>query len=145
MFCEKCGNKLPEGAKFCGSCGGKTEPGKPVAATAAVNPTPPPPTYTPPAQSAPQPQYHTAPATLYPWQTNSKPLGVGQYIGMFLLMCIPLVNCILLLVWSFGGNVNKNKKNYARATLIMMLIAIAISIAAGGLIAGVLSELSYSL
>jgi hypothetical protein len=25
MFCENCGSKLPEGAKFCGSCGAKTE------------------------------------------------------------------------------------------------------------------------
>ena len=24
MYCEKCGNKLPEGAAFCGKCGIKT-------------------------------------------------------------------------------------------------------------------------
>ena len=37
MFCENCGNKLPDGAKFCGGCGAKTEPVQP-AYTAADEP-----------------------------------------------------------------------------------------------------------
>ena len=60
---------------------------------------------------------------------------------MFLLLCIPLVNFILLLVWSFGGSVNQNKKNYARATLLLMVIAIVLSIVFGGVLTGLLSSM----
>lgn len=51
MFCENCGNKLPEGAKFCGGCGAKTEPVQPAytasAEPAPMRPDPPPSVYTP--------------------------------------------------------------------------------------------------
>lgn len=53
---------------------------------------------------------------------NTAPLTVGQYIGMFLLLMIPIANIILLFVWAFGGDINLNKKNYARASLILGLI-----------------------
>lgn len=39
MFCANCGSKLPEGAKFCGGCGAKTEPVQPDY-TASVEPAP---------------------------------------------------------------------------------------------------------
>ncbi len=56
MFCENCGNKLPEGAKFCGGCGAKTEPVQPAytapAEPAPMRPDPPPSVYTSPAQTA---------------------------------------------------------------------------------------------
>ncbi|NCC04525.1 MAG: zinc-ribbon domain-containing protein, partial [Proteobacteria bacterium] len=31
MFCEKCGSKLPENAKFCAGCGAKAELAQPIA------------------------------------------------------------------------------------------------------------------
>jgi len=102
MFCENCGNKLPDGAKFCGGCGAKTEPVQP-AYTAADAPAParsvPPPAYAPTAQTAYAP--HQPSACL--GKPGSDPLRVGQYIGMLLLMCVPILNIILLFVWSFGG------------------------------------------
>ncbi|NLZ27351.1 MAG: hypothetical protein GX887_00120, partial [Firmicutes bacterium] len=55
---------------------------------------------------------------------GKEPLGVGQYIGMFLLMCVPLLNIIMLFVWSFGSPVNPNRKNFARASLIMAAVLI---------------------
>ena len=45
---------------------------------------------------------------------------------MFILSAIPVVGFICLLVWAFGGSVNLNKKNYARAILIISLIAVAL-------------------
>ena len=30
MFCNHCGNQLPEGAAFCASCGARVEPAQPV-------------------------------------------------------------------------------------------------------------------
>ena len=38
---------------------------------------------------------------------------------MLLLSMIPLVNIILLFVWSFSSQTNKSKKSYARAVLIL--------------------------
>jgi hypothetical protein len=154
MFCESCGTKLPEGAKFCGACGATVETSPPANAApqkpAATSPAPPPPTYTPPPVEVP-PSYQQGYAQPlppnYPIQTNTEPLRVGQYIGMFLLLCIPIVNLILLLVWSFGSSVNRNKKNYARAILILSVIAIVISIIFGAALisalVGLLNNLSW--
>ncbi len=47
---------------------------------------------------------------------------------MLFLMCIPILNLILLFVWGFGSTVNLNKKNFARAALILLVIGIIFSI-----------------
>lgn len=170
MFCENCGNRLLEGAKFCGGCGAKTEPVQP-AYTAAAEPAPPrpapapayaspvraeppyqqayapPPAYASPvraehpSQQAYAPQQHLA----YSGQPGSDPLRVGQYIGMFLLMCVPVVNIILLFVWSFGGSVNPNKKNYARASLILGAIGLILAILFGAALVSIFEELFSSM
>ncbi|MGI6616225.1 MAG: zinc ribbon domain-containing protein [Dethiobacteria bacterium] len=172
MFCEKCGSKLPENAKFCGSCGAKTVPVEPAVATPVHDqpaPPPPPPAqsaaqsytppaqpatqgYTPPAQAAaqsytppaqPATQGYTPPvqAAAHFGQVESEPLSVGNYIVMFLLMSIPLLNIILLFVWGFGSSVNRNRKNFARATLIMFAIMLLFWILAGGMIMGALKSI----
>jgi hypothetical protein len=147
MFCENCGNKLPEGAKFCGGCGAKTEPVQPAhTATAAPvppRPVPPPPVNTPPAQTVPSYQQVYAPPqpAAYSGQPGTEPLRVGQYIGMLLLMCVPILGVILLFVWSFGGSVNLNKKNYARAMLIVCAIGLILSIIFGAALTSIIGEL----
>ena len=137
MFCENCGANIPDNSKFCTGCGtsftgeAPAAPVKqPVQATA---PAPPPqpvyqqrpvqPAYTLPPQ---QPYYNNQAPGYGSMQANREPLGVGSYIGMFILSAIPMVGFIMLLVWAFGGSVNLNKKNYARAILIMSLIAVAL-------------------
>ena len=141
MFCENCGKNLPDGAKFCNGCGAKTEavqPAYPAAAEPApARPVPPPPAYTPPpAQTAYAPQ----PAA-YSGQPGTEPLRVGQYMGMLLLMCVPILGVILLFVWSFGGSVNLNKKNYARAMLIVCAIGLILSIIFGAALTSIIGEL----
>ena len=37
-------------------------------------------------------------------------------------MCIPLVNFIMLLVWAFGSGAPASQSNWAKATLIWMVI-----------------------
>ena len=137
MFCDNCGAQLPDGAVFCGSCGSKTEA---ASKQASVTPTPPPSpepavapaasnsysssqqtSYTPSAQSNPQSSY-SAPGG----SPGVPPMSVGQYVGMILLTMIPFVGIILLFVWAFGSDVNLNKKNLARAQLIMALISIVL-------------------
>jgi len=45
------------------------------------------------------------------------------------LLSIPVVNIICLLVWSFGGARKQVKQSFARATLIMMLLSLILSVA----------------
>lgn len=55
-------------------------------------------------------------------------MGVGQYLGTFILMSIPVLNLILILAWSFSKSVNPNKRNYARAILVLCIIAVALGV-----------------
>lgn len=56
----------------------------------------------------------------------SEPISVGGYLGMFILMGIPLVNIICLIVWICSSN--KNTKNFGLAYLILIGISVGISI-----------------
>ena len=57
-------------------------------------------------------------------------LHFANWVGSMMLPCIPLIGpfiyIIMLFVWSFGSEVPKSKKNWARATLLIMIIAIVI-------------------
>ena len=57
-----------------------------------------------------------------------KPLPVWKYIGIFLLLCIPVLGLVMLFVWSFGESFNRNTKNFARASLILIIIMIVLMI-----------------
>ncbi|RPH36263.1 hypothetical protein EHM92_04805 [bacterium] len=45
-----------------------------------------------------------------------------------LLSAIPIVNIVMLFVWAFGSSTNPSKANWAKATLIWMVIGIALAI-----------------
>ncbi|MEA5060785.1 MAG: zinc ribbon domain-containing protein [Candidatus Pelethousia sp.] len=135
MFCEQCGRQLPDGAKFCDGCGAKNaadqagyqQPSAPVSSA-------PPSSYAAQGYASPQPAATYAPPSYNAPSYNAptEPLSVGQYIGMFLLMCIPIANIVLLFVWSFGHSANLNKRNYARAALILSGVMLVFWLIAGG-------------
>lgn len=56
-------------------------------------------------------------------EENNAVMSVKAWLGTLLLLCIPIVNLILLVVWGFGSG-NENRRNYARATLIVMGIGL---------------------
>ncbi len=133
MKCSKCGATLNYGEKFCTSCGASVDLQANASAQPPVSSPPPvytaPPVYTPPVYTAPQ----TPPVP--PVQQELAPvMTVGNFLGLFLLPALlNAVTCgigglILLLVWAFGSNVNPNKRNYAKAQLIFMLISMAIAV-----------------
>jgi len=57
-------------------------------------------------------------------EPNYKPVSVGDWMITYLLMCIPIVNLILLFVWAFGSNTPQSKANWAKASLLWILVAI---------------------
>ena len=142
-FCTNCGATLEDDKKFCTECGTSVNDA-PVGAA----PTPPSP---PPPQSAPQPQaapvYAQAatatmpppayqPAAAYggdvppPKGSKYEPITTGGYIGIMLLMCIPIVGQILMIIWAFAAR-KVNKRSLARASLIMMVVMLIISFLIG--------------
>ena len=140
MFCEQCGKEIPENSKFCAGCGAKVEPAEVI--VQAVEPeaeTAPAPEPTkdevpkvqqapPPPRPQPVPVAQNSNAQYSSKDNLIKPLSIGAYIGTFIILAIPIVNLIMLLVWSFSDSVNLNKKHLAIAILILILISVVLSI-----------------
>ncbi len=72
-------------------------------------------------------------------------MSMGSWVGTMLLMIIPIVNIILLIVWAVSSTENPNKRNFARAYLIIfavLLVLWLIIVGAGvGTAAGILKQL----
>ena len=56
------------------------------------------------------------------------PVSVGEWMLTMLICFIPVVNIVMLFVWAFGPNTNASKANWAKASLIWMLVGIVLSI-----------------
>ena len=137
-FCTSCGAPLEEDKKFCTACGA------PAAAEGNQNPAQEP-------AAAPQPARASAPAAVQaptyqepppqaayaPAQPAGKPAGlyapIGTlgWLGIMLLLLIPIVNIILLIVWAVGGCQKAVKRSFARATLIFLVISIVLGLVVG--------------
>jgi len=60
---------------------------------------------------------------------RNETLTVGAWVGTLLVLCIPFINIIMLLVWSFGGGeTNTTHTNYSRACLICLVVLFFVSI-----------------
>ena len=140
-FCTECGTNIPDGIQFCTNCGKpmkkaeapvKTE--TPVVETPTVA-VPVPSPVAPPPPPAAQPVASPAPVYAQPVNTGEQPppagspyavMSIGSYIGSSLLMSIPFIGFLICIIWACGGCKNYNRRNFARATLILSLIAVAI-------------------
>lgn len=105
--CPICGREYDDAVSFCTECGVKL--------------------------SHEQPTYTATGEYTHTPEENEKPLSMGSYMLMELLARIPVVNLIVLLIWSFSSDTNANRKNWSRARLIWVaigLVAAALCIAA---------------
>ena len=59
---------------------------------------------------------------------REKPLSVMDWIVVFFLVGLPVLGIILVLYWSFGENVNINKKNFSKAILIVFVLTFGLAI-----------------
>lgn len=121
-YCKECGARLDENMRFCPTCGASLGiSGDNFAA----------PVRQPPSQSLPiYRQTHANGAGVYVHPKFNSAMGTGAYLRTILLMCIPLIGFILTVVWACGGTSNLNKRNLARAYLVLMMIVFAIGISA---------------
>lgn len=58
-----------------------------------------------------------------------------EWMLVYLLMCIPVANIVLLTIWSFDDT-NMQKRNWSRAQLIWMGILIGIIVFVGFMMVG---------
>jgi len=88
---------------------------------------PPAPDYTCPQQKDAEEVIHQPALNIQVLGPETRPLSVGAFLGMMLLMFIPIANLVLLFVWAFGKT-NANRQNYARAALLLLLISVILSL-----------------
>ena len=132
-FCTNCGATLEDDKKFCTECG------TPVNAAEDAQEAAPFPPSVPQAQAAvpEQPRTPAMQQTIYggdappPPGSKYEPITTGGFIGIMLLMGIPVVGQILMIVWACGGCRKVNKRSLARAALIMMVVMLVISFLIG--------------
>ncbi len=133
-FCTECGKEIADGVAFCTECGAKLEvhETKPVSAPTPV-------TQAPPVIQVNNQQPNFSPPTS---DNTNKVVSTGLYIGLMILFTIPIIGFIACIIMAFTVK-NKNIKNYARATLVWMIIALvvlAILIAIVSVIANTLTD-----
>lgn len=136
MKCPYCGFESTEPSHFCAECGRDLTIPAPETAesTPAFTIEPAPASVEETAQTISVPMMESAAGgttTVYHGVLDKKPdkksrwatIGVWGWIGIFILLSIPLVNLILLLVWSFGGANRQVLQSFARATLILGIVS----------------------
>ena len=97
--CPRCGSPVGEQDTFCGECGANLQ-----------NPSMP-------------PEFPRGAQT-----ENTAPLSTLDCLLMILLFAIPIAGLVLMIVWSFSGTVNLNRRNFSRAFLIYYIAAFLASI-----------------
>ncbi|MBQ6426059.1 MAG: zinc ribbon domain-containing protein [Clostridia bacterium] len=134
MTCPYCGAQQPEETRFCTECGkyiGKpeeesAEQAVPAAVVPAVQAQP---AEIKPAPVEPEPE--SAPAKDSPWAT----IGTWGWIGILLLLHIPVINVVMVILWSFGVAKKRVKQSFARAVLVLALVALLVMIVSAIVIA----------
>ena len=61
-------------------------------------------------------------------QQNYQQMSVGSWVGTIILSCLGIIGLIFLFIWAFDSSTPQPKKNYARAYLLIMAIAVGLFI-----------------
>jgi amino acid transporter len=85
----------------------------------------------PPAQAAPvhrtSPQ-PTLPSDVPPKGSPYAVVGTGGFIGTMILFCVPVIGWIVCVIMAFAAK-NRNRRNFARAMLVFLIIGVILSVA----------------
>lgn len=60
-------------------------------------------------------------------ENKAEVLSMGEYLLMFILLAIPVVNFIVCILWIISGNSNPNKRNFAKAWMVIAVIGTILS------------------
>lgn len=58
----------------------------------------------------------------YPSSPAEKVMSVQDWLITLIIMLIPIINVIMLFVWGFGSGTQASKANWAKASLLVLLI-----------------------
>lgn len=64
----------------------------------------------------------SAAAADYNVQQNNGTVQTSEWFWTLLITAIPIVGLVMLFVWGFSGSTNTSKANWAKATLLWMLV-----------------------
>lgn len=126
MVCNSCGrNNENQSARFCENCGASLKEGNVQESE---------PTYNYSYQSERENTSASTPphSQAIDIREDKKPVSFGNWLGTYFIMLIPavgwLVFLIMLFVWAFSDGTPESKKNWARATLVFVLIMFVLSL-----------------
>ena len=145
MKCAKCGAECADGAHFCLTCGNDLflQAQQVAGAQEQVRAEQAAPAEAPKTEQQYQQGYPYQPPVIQQTIVQEKPIrsvddlpkryrpiSMWGYFGIELLFSIPVGGFIFMLVWSFGGTRNINKRNFARSYfcgfIIILLLAIIV-------------------
>ena len=62
------------------------------------------------------------------FNNDTRVMSVSDWLVTLLIMIIPLVNIIMLFVWAFSDDGNRNRANWAKSSLLFLAIKIVLLI-----------------
>lgn len=71
-----------------------------------------------------------SPAYIYARDKATEPLGPLSFLGAIIAMSLPVIGLVIQIIWAVGGTRSVNKKNLARAYLILSLIGAILALLA---------------
>ena len=144
MTCKTCGQETPENESFCTNCGAKITADAPAAPVTAAQTQ---------EKKPEQPTTVTIPRAY-------KPLSPWAFYGMSILFHIPILDFVLLIVFSTKAAKNLSLRNYARShwcrflirfifvaviAIVLTIFGIVFGISAGAEILDMIRKLVYYL
>lgn len=139
-ICSSCGTILPDSRAFCPQCGARIFSNDDSGPDGYSDYDAPDDGYYDERGGYYEPEPYREPeydSSAYDYDRDKdggKTLGVGAFFGSLLLMLIPVVGFVVQIIWAIGSK-NANRRNLARAFLILSVIGFALLIAAYLLIA----------
>lgn len=131
-FCASCGAENNADQKFCSGCGQPLQTAEEEAVNETLGGAAP----EPKAQTWQQQSQQQAPPqpTYIPNYSDknaySDVVPTRTFFGLMFLFAIPVVGWVICIIMALGATKNKNKRNFARAILIWLIIAGIIAVAA---------------
>ena len=96
-----------------------------------------------PAQTQTQYQSSTQRQTFV--DNTEVPMTLGDWMLTLLLLYLPIVNLVMLIIWSVDSKTSTAKKHFAWATLIFMAIGIVLSIIFSSIVMAIVASMMGSM